>query len=497
MTAPSPDGVVQFYERHLREGPDRVAVSTENGGALSYGEIWSLARKVQGWLADVGVVPGDRVAIALDNEVHTPAALLGTFLAHACAVPMAEDGRDPAFILGDAGCRAALVSRVPGPVASVMGEQATLAMERVCGLEPAASGTGAPAADELALLIYTSGSTGQPRGVVCHHGQVAHAIAGMQQRLKYRADDVVYCCLPPSFDYGLYQYFLSAAAGARVLGADGAGILSVVGTLARNGVTVLPAVPTLLVSMVKSRMLERIELPQLRLLTSTGDTFPPSLIERIQSLLPQVSITAMYGLTECKRVSILTAEERRQRPGSVGRALDTLTASVVDGDGQPLPPGSEGELVIRGPHVMSGYWHRPEETARRFLGDTLFTGDRFVIDEEGYLYFCGRMSSFIKCNGVMVSPSEVEKVLSSLDGVDHAAVVGLPDSARGQKVAAVLSCPAGMAPSLGRVQSHCRALLPSEAIPLSMRIVSALPRTPNGKIDRVAASTLFDEDRAP
>lgn len=499
MTA-TPPCVPLLYEWLRDNVPERLAVRSDRGAKTSYGEVWLLARKVQGWLAASGTMAGDRVAVALGNHVRTPAALLGTFLAGACAVPMDDDrGRDPTFILEDAGCRAVLVLGRGGAVAQGAAAQGipVLDMEHADALPPAAEGAVMWAADSMALLIYTSGSTGLPRGVVCRHGQVAHAVAGIQQRLRYRAEDVVYCCLPPSFDYGLYQYFLGANAGATVLSADRFNVLSLAGSLARDRVSVLPGVPALFSSLLKSRMLERIELPSLRLLTSTGDTFPPALIERLQALLPQSSVVAMYGLTECKRVSILTAEERSRRPDSVGQALDTLNPEIVDCDGKPLPPGHEGELVIRGSHVMSGYWRRPEDTAHRFRGDALSTGDRFVMDDEGYLFFRGRTSSFIKCNGVMVSPSEVEKALSSLDSVSQAVVVGLPDPDRGQRLAAALCCEDGKAPSLAQIQSHCRATLAPEMVPMLVRVVPSLPLTPNGKVDRVAALALFGENGSP
>jgi acyl-CoA synthetase (AMP-forming)/AMP-acid ligase II len=198
----------------------------------------------------------------------------------------------------------------------------------------------------------------------------------------------------------------------------------------------------------------------------------------------------MFGLTECKRVSYLPPEQVDARPTSVGKAMPNVEAYIVNEQGQRLPPGEVGELVVRGSNVMKGYWELPEETARMLRpgpvpGErVLHTGDLFRMDEEGYLYWVGRKDDIIKSRGEKVSPKEVENVLYGLEGVAMAAVIGVPDEVLGQAIKAFVTLQEGSRLTEKDVLRHCTQHLEEYMVPKLVEIRENLPRTPTGKIDK-------------
>jgi acyl-CoA synthetase (AMP-forming)/AMP-acid ligase II len=198
----------------------------------------------------------------------------------------------------------------------------------------------------------------------------------------------------------------------------------------------------------------------------------------------------MYGLTECKRCTYLPPEELARRPDSVGIAIPGTEAYVADDDGRPVGPGIVGELTIRGPHVMRGYWENPEATDRALKPGpfpwekVLRTGDFFRADEEGFLYFIGRRDDIIKTRGEKVSPKEVENVLYSLPGIAEAVVVGVADPILGHAIKAVVALSPGAELGERDILRHCAAGLEDFMVPKIVEFRDALPKTESGKISR-------------
>ena len=196
----------------------------------------------------------------------------------------------------------------------------------------------------------------------------------------------------------------------------------------------------------------------------------------------------MYGLTETKRTLYLPPEELECRPDSVGIPIPGTEAWIEDASGRRLGAGEVGELVVRGRHVMRGYWEAPEATAQRYRpgplpGERLcHTGDLFRQDEEGFFYFVGRSDDIIKSRGEKVAPKEVEHVLYELPGVKAAAVVGVTDPGLGQAVKAILVLDGGVELSAAKVLAHCRARLEDFMVPKHVEFRDSLPINPSGKI---------------
>jgi acyl-CoA synthetase (AMP-forming)/AMP-acid ligase II len=197
----------------------------------------------------------------------------------------------------------------------------------------------------------------------------------------------------------------------------------------------------------------------------------------------------MYGLTECMRACYLPSDELDRRPHSVGIAIPGTEVHIVDENGDRVPPGTIGELVVRGPHVTAGYWQQSAETALRFrtgslLGQKeLWTGDLFRMDEDGFLYFVSRRDNIINTRGQKVSPVAVENTLCSMEGICQAAVVGVPDEVLGEAIKAVVVLQDAVALTEQEIRRYCTNHLDTVMRPVYLEIWPDLPRTSSGKID--------------
>jgi acyl-CoA synthetase (AMP-forming)/AMP-acid ligase II len=235
--------------------------------------------------------------------------------------------------------------------------------------------------------------------------------------------------------------------------------------------------------------LSQFDLSSLRYLTNTAAALPPSHILEIRKKFSWAKLYSMYGLTETKRTLYLPPDQLEKRPGSVGIAIPGTEVWVADEAGHRLGPGEVGELVVRGRHVMRGFWDAPEATAKRYRpgpipGERLcYTGDLFRTDEEGFLYFVGRKDDIIKSRGEKVAPKEVENVLYGIKGVVEAAVVGVPDPVLGQAVKAILVVN-GATLTEKEVLAHCRAHLEDFMVPKHIEFRAELPKTTSGKIKK-------------
>ncbi len=262
----------------------------------------------------------------------------------------------------------------------------------------------------------------------------------------------------------------------------------VLGRFAAHRVTVMPGVPTIFATILGMAPLDGLDLSSLRMVTNAAAALPAAHLRRLGELLPGAGLVEMYGLTECTRVCCLDPALAAERPGSVGRPIPNTEAYVVDEQGRRTAPGEVGELVVRGAHVMRGYWGKPEATALRLRdGDipgekVLYTGDLFRADDDGFLYFVGRTDDVFKCRGEKVSPGEVEQVLYQLDGVAEAAVVGVPDEIDGMAVKAVIALRNGTSLTTDDVRRHCRTWLEPAMVPRQVEIRAELPKTDSGKI---------------
>jgi long-chain acyl-CoA synthetase len=450
-------------ERH----PDREAV-VDGERRLTFAELAERVEAVAGSLAAAGVRRGDRVAVVMPNGADAAIAIYAAMRAGAAFVPLPHGAKPERLRRLTAHCGARVV------------------LTGLAGLPRGAAPPALPEEDDLASVIYTSGSTGEPKGATFAHRNMTFVAGSIVSYLGLGRDDRILCPLPLAHTYGLYHLIMAVRVGATLVLDPGAALAGrIVGALERERITFLPGVPTTW-ELLTSRAGAARELPHLRTLTNAGAALGPDQVAAVRATFPGARLFCMYGQTECKRVCYLPPEELDARPGSVGVAIPGTEAWVAD----------DGELMVRGEHVMLGYWDDPAATARKLIvepdgGRVLRTGDLFRQDADGYLYFVARKDDIIKSRGEKVAPLEVEHVLLRAPGVAEAAVVGAPDRLLGEAVVAHV---AGADLDAIALRRHCATQLEAHLVPKEFRLHAALPRTHSGKVDRAA---LKDLHRAP
>lgn len=487
-----------LLDQAAAEWPERPAV-TSGEHLLSYRELDAASRRVAAWLHASGLRRGDRLVVCAPGSTAQPALVYAASRAgvafsllheqvHGIQLDHVLDDCEPALLVTDDPDSQAAAQRRGVRTATT---EAVAALAFADSPAPEAPRHGPLAVDPV-CLIYTSGTTSLPKAVVTTHQQLSFSVEAIQTVLGYRPQDVVYSPLPLSFDYGLYQLFVSTRAGAHVVIGRPAEVgPALLGNLIRAGATVLAAVPSVADALARLLRRARHDKPPLRLLTNTGAAMPTETLQALRAALPELRVQLMFGLTECKRATIMPPDGDLERPGSSGRALPGTEVFVVDDDGRRRPAGEVGQIVVRGPNVMAGYWRRPELTAQRFhrvegLLPQLHTGDYGWVDEEGFLYFDGRRDDIYKENGFRVSATEVEAAARRIPGVGAAAV--LPP----QGPAPALLFAVGELPP-AEVLQGMREQIEEFKIPRHCLVVDALPLTGNGKVDRKALTALTEE----
>lgn len=500
--------VHQFLSETAARLPRKVALVC-GAQRVTYAELDEMSNRMGHALAEAGVKRGDRVAIHLHNSVEAAVGIFGALKAGATFVFInASTKLDKIkFILNN--CRASallmdervvgfhdLWDHVPSLIFGVpcfSTRPATDARLRSFeDIQAGAPATPPPIVNidlDLACLVYTSGSTGEPKGVMSDHSNVDFATTSIITYLENREDDIVLGVLPLSFDYGLYQLLMTMKfGGTLVLERSFTYPALILQRIQEERVTGFPGVPTVF-AMLLSMDRSSFDLSSLRYLTNTAAALPPSHIQDLRDAFPEAILYSMYGLTETKRTLYLPPAQLQERPGSVGIPIPGTEAWVEDETGRRLGPGETGELVVRGRHVMRGYWEAPEATARRFRPGAIpgervcHSGDLFRTDAEGYFYFVGRQDDIIKSRGEKVAPKEVENVLHMLPGV-MAAVVGVPDPLAGQVIKACIVC-TGASLTEAEVISHCRKHLEDFMVPRYVEFMAELPMTSSGKISKL------------
>ncbi|WP_406674804.1 AMP-binding protein [Nonomuraea sp. N2-4H] len=486
-----------FLDQSAAGYPESPAVR-DSSGTLTYHELDTISHAVDHWLEQQGVGPGARVVVQAPTDRRLAALFFGVSRRGAIFVPLNPamkdfhlrsvlENADPALVLAEsAGGRPDAVRALTE--APVHGFDAVWA--EITGL--ASQGARAAVTKEIdpadpAALVYTSGSTAAPKAVICPHAQVCFATVALVEALGYRQDDVVFCRFPMSWDYGLYKLLMTCAVGAEIVFADASADLRLVDHLRRTGATVVPIVPSLANMIIASAQRRGEPTTGVRLFTNTGAALPAATIEALRTHFPGARVVRQFGQTECKRISVMPPEEDRERPDSVGLPLAGTSVQILGPDGEPVPTGTTGEIVVTGPHVMPGYWRNPEMTAKTFRRDPrtgevrLHTGDYGHLDEDGYLYFDGRRDDMFKRKGIRMSTVEIEAAALDIPGVRAAAALP-PD---GDHDLAIYVEPAdGAELEPHTVLRELAARLEPAKVPATCQVVAELPQSAHGKYAR-------------
>ena len=469
-----------------------------------YADVLRLARSFQ----DLGLARGDRVVLHVDNSRACAVSIYATLVAGGtfvvvnpqtkedklgyilrdceATILVTEGGISPVGIGAAAGVPSLRATVVASPPESV---QAPIQLDALIASADAEVRDRGVIPLDLAALIYTSGSTGLPKGVMMRHQNMTFAAESIAQYLRLDRDERILGLLPLAFDYGLYQLLMSVRLGATlVLERSFAYPAQILRRVEAEDITVFPGVPTVYATLLSMHEREPLSMPSVRRVTNTAAALLPAMHRGLREMFPNALVFAMYGLTECKRVSYLEPELLDEKPSSVGRAIPGTETIVLDESGRPVEPGETGILYVRGPHVMAGYWRNPEQTADMLTDGPLpgermlCTHDHFTVDEEGFLYFVGRTDDIIKTRGEKVSPLEVENVLFAIPGVREAAVIGVPDDLLGEAVRAYVVVDDGVTLTEQDVIVNCRARLEAFMVPREVVFLGELPKTTSGKV---------------
>jgi len=478
----------------VQRWPDRPFLVTRDG-SRNYRQVDEDVRRVAALLHAIEVRAGDRVAIMTRNRPEFVLVMFACSMIGATFVPLSPKlrGYQLRSVLHDMEAAVLLTAddvEAPG-AAGPVGSRTRIVPISV--VSAAANGHDVPPSlpgdpRSPAMIMYTSGSTAMPKGIVCPNEQVLFAARSIGACLRYRTVDTVLVAVPLSFDYALYQVLLAGQVGAAVALADADDIASVLACAKANRITVLPVVPSLATFLIRMQARSAC-LTDVRLVTSTGAVLDEGLADRLRASFPGSDIVPMYGTTECKRITIMPPAEAKRRPGSVGLPLPATSVEIVDPAGEPVPPGTIGEIVVHGRHLTAGYWRDPVATGRAFRRGRdgqrwLYTGDLGYLDQDGYLYFAGRRDDQFKRRGLRTSAVEIEAAARNVDGVEEAALV--MGAGGGDDLHLVVTLDGSVHLTPEEVLRGLATRLEPAKIPDRCFVVAALPLSANGKIDKGA-----------
>jgi acyl-coenzyme A synthetase/AMP-(fatty) acid ligase len=475
-----------------RMGPHTGFVDAATGLTIGPEELPGLIAKCGTALRTAGLKKGDRILIGCALSPSSALVYLGAIYAGLVAVPVDERTLTAsASALLEATGAAAVWSEAG------LGQEETCKLSVLCleGDLARQAGEIVPpavcAASDLAALMATSGSTGVPRFLkVSHENLIANTEAIIRSQ-GLSKDETAMLILPVSYCFGaslLHTHLYQGGAivfDRRFMFPD-----KVLHAVAEYGCTTFAGVPTVYNVLLRRSNIRRITLPGLRRFLQAGGGLARERVSEMRELFPHVKFYVMYGQTEATaRIACMDPDRWQEKTGSVGLPLDNLTVSIVDEQGNPVPPGEVGQLLVKGPSICSGYFNDAEESRRVFAGGWLRTGDLARQDEEGFLWIEGRAGSFLKIRGTRISLAEVESRVAAIPGVYECGACAVEHPEAGEALLLLI------VPDQGArlVSEEIRHHLPAHWTLDSIRFVAELPKTSAGKIARPALAALSKE----
>jgi long-chain acyl-CoA synthetase len=482
----------------VENSPNRIAL-VETSGTWTYRQLALIVARTQTWLRDSGVRSGDRVMIVCENCRSFVAIVLA--LAGLDAWPVLVNARLSARevdeIRDNCGARRVIFTTSVSPQAREHAKRHEAVIQEAAGLGPIALGplnetvTPEPvdpeAAQRVAALIYTSGTTGLPKGVMLTHQNLLFVAAGSAKIRSLTPDDRLYGVLPMSHAVGLSVVLLgSLLSGATLYLASRFDPVAALATLEKERLTVMLGAPgmfSLLADYAKLKGLQSLTFPALRVISSSGAPLQPTVKSQAEGLFGMVLHNG-YGVTECSPNISQTMVGEHRTDTSVGKVLPGVEVQLVGSDQKPVAEREVGELWVRGPNVMKGYYHAPEETAAAINHEGWFNTCDLARLENGYLFIVGRTNELIVRFGENVYPAEVEAVLNAHPAVVRSAVIGrtVEGTEGGEEVVAFVQlAPASLASEAELAEHAAKHLAPYKR-PSQILLMPSMPLTPTGKV---------------
>lgn len=497
----------EFYRhllRHAEKDPGHLAV-IDGESRLTYRELLDRVERFAGGLETLDLKPGSKLGLLLLNRVEYLVALFGAFFKGLPVVPFnfLLSQADMGFIARDAGVDIAVVD-----AAFVKPEAASLfALFRhkiLAGeADPAPLGQNTERFDDFlarsardegskphakdpdipSALLYTSGTTAKPKGVMLEESQFDLNARSVLAHLDIGPRDRIIVALPLFHSFGNIMALLVFRAGGTLILLKQFAPKAILSAIAEHKATILPIVPTIYSFLVQLHARGGYDASSLRFCVSGGASLPRALLKDVEETLGAMVLEG-YGLTETSPVIAVNTTAAGSRPGSVGPVVPHVEVKIVDEGGRGLGADEIGEILVRGPTVMKGYWKRPEENRETFTADGwLKTGDLGHRDEECLLYIsAGRKKDIIIRAGENVSPLAIENALMNHPALAEAAVVGLPDERVGERVKACVALREGSRADSAELRAHCIKELPAFMVPDLFEFHDALPKNATGKV---------------
>src|SRR4051812_1488789 len=473
------------------EAGDRPAVKLEDI-VLNYSALEAAAARAAGMLRAKGVQTGDRVGMQMPNVPYFPIVFFGALRLGAVVVPMNPllKGREVAYYLSDSGAKVVVAWHGFADAAQEgskeTGAECVIAepgeFEQLLGAAEPVESTAERADDDPAVIIYTSGTTGTPKGATLTHSNLATGAEVARDLVDAGPDFVGLATLPLFHVFGMNSVMnvaLQARALLTLLPRFEPG--KALEIIQRDKVTSFAGVPTMYSALLHHPDREKYDVSSLDLCVSGGSAMPVELLHGFDEAFG-AKVLEGYGLSETTGMGSFNVPDRERKAGSIGVPIGGTEMKVVDDDDNELPQGERGEIVMRGPFVMKGYWNKPEATEEVMKGGWFHTGDIATVDEDGYLFIVDRKKELVIRGGYNVYPREIEEVLYTHAAVREAAVIGIAHDELGEEVAAAVALKEGADASPEEIRDYVKQRVAAYKYPRVVWIEDELPKTATGKI---------------
>jgi long-chain acyl-CoA synthetase len=475
----------------VADAADRPAVKLDDV-VLNYGALDAGVARAAGLLRGKGVQPGDRVGMQLPNVPYFPIVYYGALRLGAVVVPMNPllKGREVAYHLSDSGAKVLIAWHGFEEAARAgcedAGADCVLAepgeFEKLLGGAEAVEDVVDRDDDDPAVIIYTSGTTGTPKGATLTHANVAAGAEVARDLVDAGPDSVALATLPLFHVFGMNSVMNTAVKARGLLTLlprfEPAKALEIV---QRDHVTTFAGVPTMYSALLNHPERDQYDLSSLDLCVSGGSALPVEVLRGFDECFG-AKVLEGYGLSETVGMGSFNLPDRERKPGSIGVPVGGTEFKLVDDDDKDVPQGEPGEIVMRGPFVMAGYWNRDDATEEVMRGGWFHTGDVATVDEDGYFFIVDRKKDLIIRGGYNVYPREIEESLYEHPAVREAAVIGVAHESLGEEVAAVVALKEGAEATPEELRDFMKQRVAAYKYPRTVHIVDELPKGPTGKI---------------
>lgn len=485
----------QSFLASVQAHPDKALFEVPGGSDISYADAADRVQRLAAVLTDIGVQPGDRVAVQTDKSPEAICLYLATLQVGGVYLPLntAYTGAEIDYFLGDAAPRlfvctpATLADHKARESAGLrvesLGAQGDGSLMDLARAAAPRTDSVARGIDDHAAILYTSGTTGRSKGAVLTHGNLASNTAALLESWRFTGDDRLIHALPIFHTHGLFVACnMTIVSGATMIWLSRFDADEAIGLMA--DASVLMGVPTFYTRLLQSDRLTHDATAGMRLFVSGS---APLLAEDHRAFQDRTghAILERYGMTETNMITTNPYDGART-PGAVGMPLPGIEIRIADREtGAPLPDGEIGAIEVRGPNVFQGYWQMPEKTASEFRGDRFFiTGDLGVIGEDGYLRIVGRDKDLVISGGYNVYPKEIESLIDDLPGVLESAVIGLPHPDLGEAVTAIVVPQPGADLDEAGIVAAISDRLARYKQPRRVLFTPELPRNVMGKVQK-------------